>query len=114
MIRWALAKYVKDIHRNEPINVGLFLFSHDLVRAQFRSAEDDKPHFVMDPDNYTEWQDYWWRCLNQFPSYKQFMNGVYNSPSYYVQAAGRRLLGGRETNSHHLFQELYNSLVAVK
>lgn len=53
--RFLLAKYVPDLKRMEPRNIGLFLWAKGKVRCKFLDA----PDFVNDLSTYERWKEYW-------------------------------------------------------
>lgn len=55
--RFIIAKYVPDLSRMEPKNIGVFLWSKGEIRARF--LEDDDAQFVNEPDTFQRWKKYW-------------------------------------------------------
>jgi hypothetical protein len=53
--RFILAKYVPDLNRMEPRNIGVFLWSGGSIRAQFLDA----PSFVNERRTYDRWRAFW-------------------------------------------------------
>lgn len=55
MQRFILAKYVPDLNRMEPRNIGVFLWTGSKFAAKFLDA----PSFVNDRSIYKRWVDFW-------------------------------------------------------
>lgn len=55
--RYIVAKYVPDMRRMEPHNIGLFVWVDGRVVMRFLK-EKDTP-FIDDQKNYQRWRDYW-------------------------------------------------------
>lgn len=55
--RFLLAKYVADLSRMEPRNVGIFLWHKSTLASRFLG--DDEVPFVNDVDTYRQWIDAW-------------------------------------------------------
>jgi hypothetical protein len=71
--RFLIAKYVPDVFRNEPRNIGVVLWSPDGVAARFAGEradapgeinDADVPPFVVSPVAYKQWVRYWRRELS--------------------------------------------------
>jgi hypothetical protein len=54
--RWWLCKYVPDLPRNEPRNVGVILFSDGKFTARF---PEKVPDCVLSHENWEQWIDRW-------------------------------------------------------
>ncbi len=70
MQNYLIAKYVDDIRRNEPVNVGVVVFDGGSVRARFEGEDDqgrlDKRRIrklVSGRDAYVAWVRHWRRLL---------------------------------------------------
>ena len=70
--RFLIPKYVPDVFRNEPRNIGVVLWSPHGVGARFVGERPDTPgevdtaevpSFVASPDAYQQWVRYWRREL---------------------------------------------------
>jgi len=111
---WLLAKYVPNLERNEPINVGLVLFYENQVRARFlgeTSTGDFSPqccHVIQDMANYRDWVDHWRRLVSNGAPEEEFLKDP-PKHSFYMERAGRRILGNE--NPEDTFNELFEKLV---
>jgi predicted RNA-binding protein with RPS1 domain len=97
--RFLIAKYVPDVFRNEPRNIGVVLWTPDGVAARFLGEKPDAPGEVDDADipefvnskhAYKQWVRYWRRELGK-PAVSQL--GDLNSlrthqPSTYEMTTG--------------------------
>ncbi|MFL5327760.1 MAG: hypothetical protein ACJ8C4_02495 [Gemmataceae bacterium] len=59
--RFLVAKYVPDIRRMEPRNIGVVVWSQGAVAAKFIHARD--AYFVNDENTFLRWINYWKRLL---------------------------------------------------
>lgn len=55
--RFLVAKYVPDLRRMEPKNIGVFVWVEGAVTARFLSDVDAK--FIDDKKNYLRWRSFW-------------------------------------------------------
>jgi hypothetical protein len=55
--RYIIAKYVRDVRRMEPRNIGLFLWADGRIVSKFLSVEDAP--FISERANYRRWRDLW-------------------------------------------------------
>lgn len=60
--RFVVAKYVSDLRRMEPRNVGVVLWSNGRVASKFLPREDAS--FVNDLETYDRWRSFWEEKLN--------------------------------------------------
>ena len=72
--RFLIAKYVPDVFRNEPRNIGVVLWSPDGIVARFAGEKSDAPGevddaqiptFVASPEAYKQWIRYWRREIGK-------------------------------------------------
>jgi hypothetical protein len=57
--RYVLAKYVPDLGRMEPRNIGVIVWSKGELCARFLDKADSRSVQVNDPDTYERWIAYW-------------------------------------------------------
>ena len=57
MTKFIIAKYVKDLARMEPRNIGLFVWQEGVLVSKFLET----PSFVNELDTYKRWLDFWRR-----------------------------------------------------
>jgi hypothetical protein len=72
--RYTIAKYIPDVFRNEPRNIGVLLWTPDGTAARFLGEKPDTPgevdeaavpKFVSSAHAYKEWVRYWRRELSK-------------------------------------------------
>ncbi len=70
--RYLIAKYIPDMFRNEPRNIGVVLWSDAGIRAKFWGSDDfggiDKrriPKFVSSKSAYSQWIETWYRIIKK-------------------------------------------------
>jgi hypothetical protein len=72
--RYTVAKYIPDVLRNEPRNIGVLLWTPDGAAARFLGEKPEAPGevneaavppFVSSPHAYKEWVRYWRRELSK-------------------------------------------------
>lgn len=110
---WLLAKYVPDIARREPRNVGLFLYDGDeLLKARFIGENDDEvidarvARFAKSSDNYKAWVRHW--RMNARTRGELLRHA--SDDSYYVEIGGERWFGDADDWESN-FSQLYGHLV---
>lgn len=112
--RWLLAKYVPVLERNEPRNVGVVLLTEDSVYTRFR---DDKPDWILHPDNYKDWVEYWLLAIDggdgdDTPEKVEAkLCRRRAGDNYYMEVGGESILGKREIPADQFLDRLYERLV---
>ncbi len=68
---YLIAKYIPDLFRNEPRNIGVILWSEAGVFAKFRGVDSSGgmdgrtfPDFIGSTDVYKQWVKTWLRCIS--------------------------------------------------
>ncbi len=90
--RYALAKYVRNTRRGEPINVGLFLQTPHGIEARFLGEENptEEVHSRFNDWNvYRQWIRYWRKTVDEHGDkdlFEQLQRG--NRQSFFVVEAG--------------------------
>jgi hypothetical protein len=59
--RFLVAKYVADLRRSEPRNIGIIVWAEGAVMARFL----ERPKFVKDHGNYRDWVAFWMAKLEK-------------------------------------------------
>lgn len=115
--RWLIAKYVRDLRRREPRNVGIILFSGDRVLARFLAedpAEAEKidgraiRHQFGSPTNYRAWVHYWRSAAGSTPEAALLARA--QTDNYYLERGGQ-LMAGPEFRAEELLDKLYSELI---
>jgi hypothetical protein len=75
--RYIVAKYISDLQRMEPKNIGVIVWTHDAVSARFAAERPDKPGeidgrsipiFVTSTAAYKQWVEFWRTALEAKPT----------------------------------------------
>lgn len=112
MIEWFVAKYMPDLRRREPRNVGVILSVDGRLMARFYGERPDgeldgrKSRFVSSGENYRDWVHYW-RTLQTADALPLVRRATDN---YYLERGGRILIGAEE-HPETLLQRLYEQMV---
>jgi hypothetical protein len=118
MTQWFLAKYMPDLRRREPKNVGVILFAGDRVLSRFLAEDVNDPskidgrtirHKVGSPDNYRDWVHFWRATAAGGPEQITARRPVDN---YYLERGGQQLAGSA-SEPDELLTRLYAQLVAT-
>lgn len=115
--RWLVAKYIADLRRREPINVGVILQTDEGVGTRFVGQKSDDTidgrsarAWVRSTANFKRWVEYW-----QHEAYSQEFDIetlLTSRPddNYYLEYGGERLIGG-EVEPSVMLEQLYTALV---
>jgi hypothetical protein len=120
--RWLVAKYIPDLRRREPMNVGVILVMPDgSAHGRFRAMRDDggldgrSARWARSTDNYRAHVDYWRYIAEQgFADGAQLERAVMplGDESYFLDLGGERLSGAQEAIDPDAFLDrLYAELV---
>lgn len=116
---WLVAKYMDDLQRREPRNVGVLLFTDHGVADRFQGQREDETidgrSTTVAGDqlrNYKAWVAYWRdRAQQHRDDPRALLTPTTGDASYYLDFGGEQLLGEREPSS--LLDELFAALVHV-
>jgi hypothetical protein len=114
---WFVAKYMSDLRRREPTNVGVVLIAaHGAAFARFK-GEDDATGEVDGRrirtgslENYKAWVAHWRRTIERNPDPVRLAKRD-PSQNYFLEFGGERLVGNEETDPRQLLDLLYRELV---
>lgn len=115
--KWLLAKYVRDLRRREPVNVGVIVFAHGEIAARFVGETDGKAidgrrtRGFADPENYRAWVAHWRRSIDERWSISGFMT-IRSPASFFLEFGGERLLGNGDVAIEPFTERLFADLVA--
>ena len=85
--RWYLVKYVRDMRRNEPRNIGVILEVDDKAYPRFEESIGPSER-----TNYAAWLNYWRHLLTQ-PDWRATLANRRPGANYYIEPGGERLAG---------------------
>ena len=114
--RYALAKYVRNTRRGEPINIGLFLQTPHGIEARFlgesNSTEEVRGRF-NDWNVYCQWIAYWRKTIDELGEDEDFIARINegNRQSFFVVEAGRLLDKVSANDVQRLADQLFAELV---
>jgi len=117
MTQWFIAKYMPDLQRREPRNVGVVLFFGDRMLSRFLGEDPLDPgkidgrsirHKVGSPTNYRDWVHFWRVAAASGP---EQIIARRPADNYYLERAGQQLAGGA-TDPEALLSRLFSQLVA--
>jgi len=116
MTDWLIAKYMPDLRRREPQNIGVILFEGGSALARFvaedpASLEIDgrtaRPMFSS-WENYCDWVHFWRSSMGSGPEKLLSRRAGEN---YFLERGGQ-VLAGAERDPRQLLDELYSMLVS--
>lgn len=114
--RWLVAKYIPDLRRREPINVGVILSVGDSVAMRFAGQRVDGTidgrtarSWVGSTANYKRWVQYWRHAATSTGLSVESLLTRRSDDSYYLDFGGERLAG--KTDAGLLLEQLYTTLV---
>ncbi|HKO53340.1 MAG TPA: hypothetical protein VJV79_36780 [Polyangiaceae bacterium] len=116
---WYIAKYMPDLRRREPRNVGLVLFAQGQVLTRFQGQDperDDevdrrKVRFAASTMNYKSWVRYWTIRASECATRPDEFPIKRGGDNYFLDEGGRVVVSDRSIET--LFEELYTAIVAV-
>lgn len=133
MIHYLIAKYVDDLARNEPRNVGVIAYDGAAMLARF-DGEDDQGRMdlrrVKGPRNaaqtFRAWVDYWRAAIDEPHALDRALRDVspgdvriadylleLPSQDFYLERGGTILLDGDELSLYETLTDLFARLVRV-
>lgn len=116
--RWLVAKYVPDLRRQEPRNIGVILQYSDAVLCRFRGQRLDGtvdgrrlPRWIRSVTNYKGWTEYWNKTASTLAG--EIGELVTRDPSseYFLDTGGELLASPDEQSPANILEDLYSVLV---
>lgn len=112
MTRWWLCKYVQDLLRNEPRNIGVVLFKDGVFSARFLET---MPVFVKSAENYADWIRRWHYDIERAKDEWDIQRLVRKpGDSYYLEHSGHVLWAAARMPLTVSIDALFERLVEVK
>jgi hypothetical protein len=131
VIRYLIAKYVDDLTRNEPINVGVIVLDGADVVARFDGEDDARKidlrrvrNRVTGSHSYRAWVDYWRTVLESPERVSRDLRGVSPGDSavvshlleksgrdFYIEQGGTIVFDVEAKSASDLLEELFARLV---
>jgi hypothetical protein len=115
--QWLVARYVRDLRRMEPRNVGVVLIQHGRAYSKFLGENPDgtidgrKARRVAALDVYKEWVDHWKREVAEAPNVERLTERQ-GADSYYLDRGGFAWFAGEDHEPRAFLDRLFNELVA--
>ena len=91
-MKYAIFKYVPNIRRMEPRNIGLLLCDKSRVWLQFLGENgSEEPKFVNNLPIYHQWVKFWKKEVDQEKNNEDLITLLthWNKGSFYIQESGR-------------------------
>ena len=117
--QWLVAKYMEDLRRREPRNVGVVLFVEGQVHQRFVGQREDgsidgrRAKFPSSLATYKAWVDYWLRTLDESgeDSLDRGLLEQSTDQNYFLEIGGRTMADRSDADPTTLLDELYRQLV---
>lgn len=116
--RWYIAKYMDDLRRREPKNVGVLLFTDRGVQARFRGDTGDKIDGRLvrgtfgSLTNYKAWVAYWKAVAAENKVADLLKRRA--ADNYFVELGGERVWGNESVEPQVFADQLFHELVDDK
>ncbi len=99
---WLLAKYMPDLARKEPRNVGVILFLGSEKVSRFLPAAEAR---LRVPENYGHWLEYWAHRMIASETAEAMLDRRRAGDNFYLEFGGKRI-GGRPPTIDELYRDL--------
>ncbi len=113
---WLVARYMPDLRRREPKNVGVVLKMGGFCLTRFLGERSEGridgrrvQGLVNSVSNYKAWVDYWQHAVDSTDPIALTKRRA--DDSYFLEYAGERLLGSEHTAPEDMLDYLYSTLV---
>jgi hypothetical protein len=117
---WAVAKWVPDPERNEPINIGVMLWADGQVHYRFRAQTDEETvdgrRFGLvhgqrpDTDLYKRWFEFWTHAAGRGRGLDHLARRR-GGDAFFLEPAGAALAPLAEAEAGAMLDDLYRRLV---
>jgi hypothetical protein len=115
--KWLIAKYIPDMRRREPQNIGIILLKDEKPYLRFKGRDKadgkidgNKTKFQKSVENYRAWVSYW-----EYAASKEGLDGLLRRPrpddNFILEFGGERIIGSGSTEPEAFADELYGQLV---
>lgn len=115
---WLVARYIPDLQRREPKNVGVVLKIGDLLLSRFLGEgskgriDSRRVHaFVNSVENYKAWVNYWQGVADGGSNDLLALANRRGDDSYFLEYGGERIFGGERADPNDMLDYLYSVLV---
>jgi hypothetical protein len=118
--KWLIAKYIPDMRRREPINIGIILLKDGKPYLRFRGRNKDdgkidgnKTKFQRSVENYRAWISYWEYAAGK-GDLPGLLNKVRPDDNFILEFGGERIIGSELTEPEAFADELFRQLVGLE
>jgi hypothetical protein len=115
--QWLIAKYIPDMSRHEPRNIGVILLKDGKPYLRFRGRTTDGNvdgrkvrGYQNSLENYKAWIAHWERA-SETGSIKDLMIGANPNCNFFLEFGGERILGADTVEPETLANQLFHQLV---
>src|SRR4051812_26221898 len=115
--RWLVAKYMPDLRRREPDNVGVILLMEGRAYLRFPGQRDGRVdgravRWAGSVKNYKAWVDYWTYTAEHTPleALSPKLTAHAGDANYIVEVGGERIFGDH-TTPEEMLDYLYTTLI---
>ena len=115
--RWLVAKYMPDLRRREPDNVGVILLMDGRAHLRFLGQRDGRVdgrsvRWAGSVKNYKAWVDYWTQAAETTPleALTSKLTAHVGDANYIVEVGGERIFGDGAT-PEEMLDYLYTTLI---
>ncbi len=117
-VEWLVVKYMHDLRRREPVNVGVILHTDGTSTFRFLGQRSDgqidgrRIKWAGSVRTYKAWVEYWKRTLATSEADVDALLKLVPSSNYLVEYGGERLLGTGDLDPSSFLDSLFGILVA--
>lgn len=115
---WLVARYIPNMQRREPKNIGVVLKIGDQLLSRFLGEgskgriDGRRVHgFVNSVENYKAWVNYWQGATQDSSKNLRTLTQRRSDDSYFLEYAGERMFGSEHTDPNDMLDHLYSILV---
>lgn len=116
-VQWIIAKYIPDMMRREPQNIGVILLKDGKPYLRFRDRDADgnidgrsARWHQNSVENYRAWISYWERVSAKGDA-RALLADVNPNNNFFLELGGERILGSTTTDPDLFLDELFRQLV---
>jgi len=115
---WLVARYIPDLRRREPKNIGVILKMGDRHLSRFLGErgkgriDGRRVHAIVNSvDNYKSWVSYWQDITDRGSADWPTLTSRRGDDSYFLEYGGQRVFGAEGTDPNDMLDYLYSALV---
>jgi signal recognition particle subunit SEC65 len=119
-VQWIIAKYIPDMMRREPENIGVILLKDGKPYLRFRDRDADgnidgrRARWHQNSvENYKAWISHWERAAVDGDA-RTLLSNVNPNSNFFLEFGGERILGSATTDPDLFLDELFRQLVGAE